>query len=550
MTATSGAEVSTAAPARAGPRAHLTGTVRVLRFLVRRDRIRLPVWVVGVSVFVLYVVIAVPQAYGDEDLAGATSLLGDPIGRLLVGPGYGFDDPTLERFVVNGYGLYLLLTVAVLGIMTVVRHTRVEEQLGRADLVRAQVVGRHAPLVAALSMHVMTQLAAATATFLVLTGVGGFGPAGAAVFAASMLVTGLAYGAVAAVTSQVASESRSAVGLAAGFLGLTFVLRAVGDMAAIGGSWWSWWSPLGWAQQTAPYALDRWWPLAFGLALALTASVAALVVSSRRDLGSGTMTVRPGRATAPVGSTTVWGFARRLHRASVAWWTGALAVSGALFGAFSDSLLASFDELPDVFDELFGAGDVLDGYLAYMAVFMAFATAAYVVTVMQWCGREEGSGRLESVLSASVGRVRWLTSVLVVAVTGVVVMMSVTGLTTGTAAALATGEWRLVGDLVLAHVNQVPAVLVVLGAAVALYGWVPRAVGAVWALVVFAVVVGTFGPLLDLPSWVFALSPFDHPATVPTESFSAMPLVGLVAVAAALAAVGSVGFARRDLEPG
>ena len=90
---------------------------------------------------------------------------------------------------------------------------------------------------------------------------------------------------------------------------------------------------------------------------------------------------------------------------------------------------------------------------------------------------------------------------------------------------------------------------VVVGAAVALFGLAPRAVGGAWGVLGACVVLSVLGPLLGLPGWMLELSPFEHVPQLPADAFSAGPLVWLCAVAAALTAVGMLAFQRRDLEP-
>jgi len=49
------------------------------------------------------------------------------------------------------------------------------------------------------------------------------------------------------------------------------------------------------------------------------------------------------------------------------------------------------------------------------------------------------------------------------------------------------------------------------------------------------------------PSWLRGLSPFAHLAAVPAEPVDVAGALGMVLVALLLAAVGLVGYARRDL---
>ena len=547
MTAT-----TTPAPQRTSspaPSSSFTGTGKLVRFLLRRDRIRLPAWTAGFAVFMLYLAAAIPAVYDTEaDLQGATQLFHDPVGRMLTGPGYGFDTPTLEGFVANGYGLYFMLLSALMSILLVSRHTRVEEQTGRAELVRANVVGRHAALTAVLIIAVVTNLAAAAAVFVMMVAVGGFGAAGSLVFAAAVAAIGLAFAGVATITVQLTEYSRAASGMAGAVLGAAFILRAGGDMAAEGGNALSWASPLAWGQQTAPFVLDRWWPLLLPIALAVGTSVVGYLLAARRDVGASLFAVRPGRQRAAPWLGTPLGLALRLQRASIIGWGVALAITGLVFGAFTDALIDALGDMPEAFVELFGGTeDMIAGYLSYMAVFMAYLVAAYAILAVVSLRTEETTGRSEPVLATPVSRWTWLGSNIAVTVGGIVVLMGVTGAANGLGAAIVTGDTGHVWELTAAQLNHVPAVLVVLGVAVLLFGVLPRGIPATWAIVGYGVVVGTFGPLLELPDAAYEISPFEHAAEMPLEGFSLQPLAALTAIALVAAGAGMLAFRQRGI---
>ena len=527
----------------------LTGALTLTRFLLRRDRVRLPGWAAGFGAFMLYLVAAIPAAYGtDEELGSATQLFSDPVGRLLVGPGYGFDTPTLERFVAGGYGLYFLLLAALMNLLLVTRHTRVEEQSGRAELVRANVVGRHAMLTATLIVAVVTNLAAAAATLAVMVGVGGFAATGSVLFAAGLAAVGLAFAGVTAITVQTTSYSRAAAGMTGAVLGAAFLLRAGGDMAEEGGTLLSWLSPLAWGQQTAPFVLDRWWPLTLPVAFAALTTVAGYRLSARRDLGASLRAVRPGNDRAAPRLGTPLGLALRLQRGSLIGWTIAMAIGGLTFGAYVDALLVAVDDMPAAFVELFGGpGEFVDGYLAYMAVFMAYLVGAYAILAVQGLRGEETGGRAEPVLATPVSRPSWMGANLAVTAAGTLVLMLAAGLGTGVGAAIVTGESAHVWELLPAHLNHVPAVLVVLGVAALLYGMLPRALPATWALLAYGVFVGTFGPLLEVPEALNVLSPYGHAAQPPVDAVAWPPLAVLSLLAVTVTALGLLAFRRRGV---
>src|SRR5699024_566111 len=171
----------------------LRGTGTLLRFMLRRDRIRLPVWLIGISIFVPYFFSAYQELFPtQEDLAQVAGFTSGPMLGLLGGPGYGMAPEQLSYFTFFAglYLLYILLAAALLNILLVSRHTRVEEQTGRAELIRANAVGAHAPLAATTILAVGANL---VLTVLILAGLRAFDApmAGATAVAAGVGAFGL-----------------------------------------------------------------------------------------------------------------------------------------------------------------------------------------------------------------------------------------------------------------------------------------------------------------------------------------------------------------------
>lgn len=529
--------------------ASLAGTGTLIRFFLRVDRIKLPAWLAGFALFVAYIGSALPVlAPEEEDLAGIVPMFSQPVGRMFTGPAFGMDAPTYERFFAAGYVPYLFVLAALMTIMLVTRHTRVEEQTGRAELLRANVTGRHAGLTAALVVAAITSgLAGVVVTLISL--IFGFAPAGSLLVGAAIALTGMAFAGVTAVTVQLSAYSRAAAGMAGLVLGSAFVLRAVGDMAAAGGSALSWASPLGWAAQSAPYVHDRWAPLALLAMLAVAGIAAGYVLQARRDFGASLVDPRPGPATAGPLLVGSLGLAARLQRGAMWSWGLGIVALGAVNGAFTQEMLNALDDMPVVMVEMFGTDGLLDGYIAFLGSFVAILVAAYAVYAIRTVRDEESSGRAVFVLAAPVARPGWLGSHALVVAGGVLVTLAGAGLGTGLAATLVTGDPGLVARVLGAHLALLPAPLLVLGVVVALFGWLPRLMAPVgWVFVALTGVVTLFADLLDLPGWVRWLSPINHLAEVPVEAFAPGPFVAVTAVAALGVAVGLAGFRRREVE--
>lgn len=532
----------------------LTGTLRLLGWGLRRDRLRIGMWCLGVGLTAGATVPAVRDAYPDAAARIARAEISRMPGTVVMtgpffgaGPSGSAHDPGVGAVVVSEIGMFLLVAVAIMSILAAVRHTRGDEEAGRTELIRALPTGRAAPASAAMLLVVLMNalVAAVVAGCLVATGLD---LAGSLAFGASCLVTGLAFGALALCAAQLAEHSRSAGGLAMAVLGALFLARAVGDVDdPDGGSWLSWLSPIAWAQQIRAFADLRWWPSGLGLGLAVLALVVAWLLAGRRDLGEGLLPARRGRASAPADLVSPAGMALRLLRPSIIAWTIALLVLGVVFGSLAGAIEDLVAETPEIATWLGGSGALLDSFGGLIAAYLAAGVTALAVHLVLRLREEESAGRIEHQIAMGAGRIGVMGGWLAVSAVGVTLALlaSAVGLGIGTVSALDDRAWlwRLIG----ATMGYLPAVLAVMGLAVALVGWAPRAAKAAWILVGWIAVVVFFEDLLGIPDAVADISPVALTPTAPAEDASVMVLICLTAAAAVLSGIGLWGMRRRDL---
>jgi ABC-2 type transport system permease protein len=108
-------------------------------------------------------------------------------------------------------------------------------------------------------------------------------------------------------------------------------------------------------------------------------------------------------------------------------------------------------------------------------------------------------------------------------------------------------DFGQLGRVVVAALAQLPAVWVLTGITVAVFGLAPGLIMAGWGALVLFLVLGQLGSVLNLPEWMLDLSPFSHSPKLPGGEVSATPIVMLTLIAAALVAVGLWAFRRRDI---
>ncbi|WP_020658903.1 ABC transporter permease [Amycolatopsis benzoatilytica] len=518
----------------------LAGVGTLIRLDLRKDRVRLTAWMLVAAAMTASAAAATVDVYPSEEArrAAVASINSVPALVALYGP---IAEPTTGATAVFKLTASGAALVAVLTILTVVRHTRAEEETGRWELLRGEATGRYAGLAAAGMLLVLTAFGLGTGAAAGLVAVG-LPLSGSLVFGLGWAGAGLAFGALAAIAAQLTRSARAASEIGLLVLVVAYLLRAVGDSS--GPRWLSWLSPVGWAGQLRPYAGDRWWVLVLPTATAVVFGAVAFALSRRRDLGAGLFAVRHGAASAGRALSGPVGLAWRLDRSAVLSWTLAFAVLGLVAGNLSTSL-GSFFSTPQarqMIAALGGQQALTDAFLAAEFGVSGILVSALAIVLIGRLRTEEAAGRAEAVLAGPVSRWRLAASAVAVVLAGTAVPLLAAGL----AAGLVRGSGDML-PLAGAALVQLPAVWVLTGIALVVFGMAPRAGWICWAALAAFLVVGEFGPLFHAPGWVLGSSPFAHLPHLPGEVVDAGPLLWLTAAAVLLGGAGLTAFRRRDL---
>jgi ABC-2 type transport system permease protein len=527
----------------------MTGTRALARLAARRDRVMLVAWI-----YVLTALIAgtaysfrklFPTAAGRTEFA--ISAGHNPALLSLYGPLSGNSVGSLTAW---RYGGFAALGAGLMSIFIVIRHTRADEETGRLELVGSAVVGRNAALAAALLIAVAANLGLAVLVTVALVLLG-LPVAGSLALALAIAGSGLVFMAVAAVCAQIASTARSARGLAIGVVGVTYLLRAVGDSSGPHGPrWLTWGSPIGWAELIRSFGAIRWWALALPAVVAFVVAVAAAVLAIGRDYDAGMLPQRPGPARGRAWLRGPFALAWRLHRGTLTGWLAGALIFAIIVGSAAKGIggLLSGSQIRHIVTELGGTSAITNAYLAAIMGFAGLIAAGYAVSVVLRLRSEETADHADPVLASSTSRVQWGLPYLVIAVAGTAMILVVTGLGAGLGYALRSGGAGEIGPLVVAGLAQAPAALVIGGFAAALFGLVPRAsVAGGWLALGVVVLILFLGAALQLSHWVLDISPFQHLPKLPGGTLTAPPLIWLSVIALALGGAGLAGLRGRDI---
>ncbi|WP_334153143.1 ABC transporter permease [Microbacterium sp.] len=533
----------------------------LLRQRLRRDWLQLTLWIVGTALMAFAGYAGVSQSY--PTLADRQNILAAALANPVILMFRGLPSGTSEgAFLAFEVLPWLALLAALMSAFLAVRHTRGDEEAGRAELVWATPAGRRLPTIATVVHGILANvvLAALTALALIATGLSTAGSLLAGAAAGSCGVVFLGVGLLAA---QLLRTSRGANSLTVWVLVATFLLRGIGnaagtpsdDLTSMTSAWPAWLSPFGWVEQTRPYDADLVWPMLLGLGVGLVLAAASVALQSLRDIDASFVAERPGRVSARPALASPHALVWRLTAGSIVGW----AVGGAITGILATTLSGLVDQISgenpavaDILKKIGGATGGLDEVVVtvFFTLLGILAACCAVQTVVR-ARQEEARGTAEAVLATPIGRVRWLADFVIVGVIAVLIVVA--------AAVVAgwIGIWSNGGNdalyriVAVAGLGQAVAASIFAALTALVFVLLPRATSAVaWSLVLLAALLGMFGPLFGLPEWSANLSPF---AVTPVVDGTGVDVRGLWWLMLALAAGGTGALTlmrRRELAAG
>lgn len=514
-------------------------------FLCRRERVMSPVWLVciaGLSAMfaALYPGLLPTQA----EIVQLATTMSNPAMVAMMGNVYGMETLTQASVMAQECLVWFLIAAAVMNIMLVNRHTRVDEELGRLELFRAMPVGRITGSLAVMLFAVILNvlISVLTAVLLIALNIGGTTVVGAFTYGFAIGALGLVFAALTLLAAQLFSTAHgvSVFGFAA--MILFYILRASGDVS--GGAL-SYISPLGLGLKVEAFYANNFWPVVVLLVESLVLAIAALAVNAVRDHGAGVVPAKNGRTHASRFLCSLPGLAWRLTRGAALGWGAGIFLLGASYGSVCTELDA-FVEKNEMMQKILaqsGSNVLLDNYVAMIFTIMSLVVSVPVVLAALKLHSEEKNGRLEQIFARSVPRARLCGGFLTVAFIESVVMevLLAAGLSATAGGALAFAEMLKAGFCYL------PAIWVMAGIAVLLVGFLPKLTALVWAVFGYTFLVMYFGRMMEVPEWTKKITPFGSIPQLPVQAFSIAPLIVLTLAAAALAAIGVWRYKARDI---
>lgn len=542
-------------------RGNFDNTGRLVRFMLRREAVISTVWIVILVLFSASLAPVLDGMFEAEARQQFATSFDNPVMKAMMGPLYGSGNYTTGAMYSGMMLLWILITVGVMNVFLVVRHTRADEERGRAEVVRSLPVGRlailNATMITAVIINVILGLL--TGLGIAVTGVETIDFAGSMLYGAVMCVTGLVFAAVTALFCQLSSGKSGAVGYSFLALGVFYMVRAAGDMnsellACI--------SPLGLAQRAQVYVENHWCPVFVLLIESVVLAAVAYKLNSMRDLDQGFIPAKPGAREASPFLRSQFGLAFRLLRNTMLVWIIVMFALGASYGSIVGEINQFIGDSPEYLQLLGMPAAVIETmsdaakeeiiqkyFMSFVTSMMALISIVPLLIAAMKPRSEEKENRTEHVLSRAVPRVNYLAGYTVLSFALSALLQCATPLGIYLSAASLAGEANpfSLGTLLSANLAYLPALWVMIGIAVLLIGLFPKMSGLVWGYYGFVCFVSFIGEVVGFPDWVLGLAPLRHISKILLVDIDYVPLVVLTAIAAVLTAAGFVFYRRRDI---
>ena len=535
-------------------RGNFENTGKLVKLILRRERVISAIWIVIITLFSIGLAPALGNIFDSQSRETLIEMLKNPAMIAMQGPAYGIENYTVGAMYSNMMLLWVVITVAIMNIFMVIRHTRGDEERGRIEVIRSLPTGRLANLNAAMiaAMIINTVLALLNGLGVAALGIESMDLAGSVLYGVALGVSGMFFAALTALFAQLSSSSRGATGFSFALLFAFYIMRAAGD---INGEILSLISPLGLVQRTQIYVENYAMPIVFLLIETAVIAAVTYALNAIRDMDQGFIHAKPGRSEASplLKSRSGFGLAWRLTRNMIIAWTASIYILGAAYG----SILGDIDEFvasSEFYAMIIGLNP--DFNTAQMFVSMIIfiialcSVAAVLMTVLKLRG-EEKDGRAEHIISRAVSRTKYMSGYVILAFAGSIFMQLASALgiySAGIAVLPDPGELTL-GYLIKANMVYLPALWVMIGIAVLVIGILPKATAVIWGYFGFTFFAAFIGRMPDiLPEWFVKLTPFGYIPQLPADEINYATLAVLTVIAVAFTAAGFIFYNKRDTQ--
>lgn len=521
---------------------------------MRRDWKKILLWILGLGVFCGGFVPAFEEIAKGDGLVGMFETLKNPAMISMIGPTpvKNVADYTLGAMYAHEMLLFCGLFSMVISGLHVISHTRKEEDLGMAELVRSFRVGRQANSLAVLKETVVINLLLIgfITGLMIFFNIKGIDLKGSLLFASSIGMAGMFGAVLALVFAQLMATSSGATGGTLGVIGLLYIWRAATDTSY---PELSIFNPMSWIYLTHPFTENNLSPLLYSFILMILLFLIANLLENFRDMGAGYLPERMGRPEAKQSLLSVRGLLFRMNRGMILSWSVGFLLMGIAYGSIYGDM-GTFLSSNELIEAMFTQAGISieDSFTQSIMSILILLTIILPIAIINKLFTEESELRLSQLYATKVSRTRVFCTAIGLALTVGLVAICLAAGSLGTAAVLSIGNTNSlnVADFFKAGYNFLPAMLFFIGIASVLLGWLPKWNKLTYIYLVYTFILNYFGNLLNLPEWFKKTAILNWIPALPVEDFN-LRIFGVISILSlVLIAIGLLGYQQRDLIEG
>ncbi|WP_331446071.1 hypothetical protein [Natranaerobius thermophilus] len=267
-------------------------------------------------------------------------------------------------------------------------------------------------------------------------------------------------------------------------------------------------------------------------------------------MGAGFIPARPGRRKATPFLLSPLGLGLRLQRTSIIAWAIGMLVLGASYGSVFGDLEAFFTD-NEIMQQILppGQGHTLtEQFLTLLMVVISILSTVPALMMILKLRGEENKNRTENLLTRAVSRNQLMASMLVISLFTGFIMLLLAMLGLWSAGTVVMEEPIPFYTAFNSAMVYLPAMWVMIGAAVLLIGIWPQATVLTWLYLGFSFFVVYLSGILQLPEWLAKLSPFGNIPQLPVEEMNYFSVIVMTVFALVLMIVGFKGYNNRDIQ--
>lgn len=522
-------------------------TLTYAKFILKREKKYFIIWFISLILLTVGQAQSLADMYPTaEDRAEVARSMDNPAIIALMGLPYGKNNYTMGALLSQQTLLFAAVALAIMNIIFIIRNTAADEEKGISDTLLAFPVGKQFQIAASLlvSFAVNVVFSVAISIGLCSLKIDGIDTKGSLAFGAVMCAAGIFFATVSAILAQISPTN--SIGLSFGILGVSYFVRALGD---IGSEVIACISPLGALMRSQVYVKNGFAPILIVLIVSLVFAAGAVWLNTKRDYGSGIFVNKTKKKTTSDFLRSPLTLAVRLLFVSTVAWIVGFLIMGFSFGGMLEEIKSQLEK-NDMMKQIFITDDntaILDQFISVMtSITSIIATVPSVLAILK-IRTEESSGRMDIIMSHKVSRSSIIGSYFFIAIIISVILQLVFAVSMWSGGMTVLKDPIKLSYFIKAAISYLPAIWLTIGLFTLMIGVFHKGIMLAWLYYGYSVFVIYFGSMLKLPETASKLTAYGNISNVNIDGFNSTSIICITLIFAVLSVVGFIGYKRADI---